>query len=420
MGVSITPMVIELALVNNLDTWITVISVKLILLVIISIILSIIVVIWRFRYVRINRWYIYFFIGTVIVLIPTVIVKRLKDPVSARIPYSLYYSFSAYLDNKKIISEDRNTFDNVSVKAQSDSITVILILGESLRADHIPMNGYSRNTMPHLNSDTSIISFPNVYTEAWCTHLSIPHIITDADSIHRERAFSEQSLITLFNKADFNTVWMTNQDAVSTYSYFMHEADTIIAPKSGSSLYNFNKWLDIDLLPELKNILNKIINKQLIVIHSIGSHWWYPSHYPDSLTVFKPEIKSKIISEISDTELINSYDNTIIATDDFIYHIISEIKDLNSIIIYISDHGEALGENGNYLHAADYPQLHNPAHFIWYSTKYAEKYPEKIKAALHNSLNEWNSDIIFHSVIDAADIKTDIINNDLNVLYLKE
>lgn len=278
------------------------------------------------------------------------------------------------------------------------------MIGESLRSDHVSLNGYERNTFPNLGKDTSVVSLPNVYTEAWCTHTSVPHIVTNADSLHNDRAYHEQSFITLFKKAHYHTSWLSNQDANKSYVYFMHEADTCIMGNATKSMYNFDLWLDTELLSAIKETLDRHDEKKLLVIHSIGSHWWYRSHYPDSLAVFRPEIDSRVLSDLSKTQLINSYDNTIIATDDFLYKIIELLRHRNALMVYISDHGEALGENGNYLHADNYPQLHNPACLVWYSSIYKDMYPEKVANLRKSASKRWLTDAIFHSVLDGATI----------------
>ncbi len=169
------------------------------------------------------------------------------------------------------------------------------------------------------------------------------------------------------------------------------------------------------MIPHLESILACGVRPKLVVMHTIGSHWWYKSHYDDSRAVFKPEINSRVLSDLTDEQLINSYDNTIVETDYFLWNVIGRIKGRNAVMIYISDHGEALGENGNYLHGGDYPQLHNPAMLVWYSHSYAATFPEKTNAVKEQRNISASTDIIFHSVVDAASLKTDAVDLSLSV-----
>ncbi|MDE6488065.1 MAG: sulfatase-like hydrolase/transferase, partial [Paramuribaculum sp.] len=196
---------------------------------------------------------------------------------------------------------------------------------------------------------------------------------------------------------------------------FMHEADTLVRCNAARSLYAYDKWLDTDLLPALDDFLSGGNGRKMAVLHTIGSHWWYRSHYPDSLAIYRPEINSRIVSELTREQMVNSYDNTIIATDSFLSQLVGRLRGLNSVLIFISDHGEALGEEGNYLHGDDYEQLHPTACFVWYSSEYARRYPEKTAALRNNAGRSLLTDVMFHSVLDAASISTPALDRSQSI-----
>lgn len=415
MGASITPAVIELAMINNAVTWFTLVSPMLIMLMILSAVLSIAVVFCRFKYTdnphRWPVWAICLISGAVI----PVHIHRFKAPIEARMPYSFVRSFQGWLSNRKAVAECRDTFNNVPATCPDDSLTVIFIIGESLRPDHLTLNGYSRLTTPSLSSDTAVVSLPDMRTIPFFTHTSVPRIMTRADSLHPDLADEEQSFITLFKKAGYRTVWLSNQDEVQSYSYFMHEADELLRINAGRTFYDYGLQLDEDLLPPLDQFLSSDAPRKLAVIHSIGSHWWYRSHYRPENALFKPEIDSRIISELSTEQMVNSYDNTILATDAFVNEIITRLRDKNAIIIFISDHGEALGENGKFLHGGDFPELHSTACFVWYSPIYAMRYKDKIARLKENASKRYMTDVMFHSALDAAAITTPALDGDMSI-----
>lgn len=417
MGLSLTPTLLELTFINQWSTWTTVISFTLIAVTIVAALFATGIVLLRWHRVKTPGklwiWLPLFIAG---VLIP-VKIPSLKAPVSARIPYSFYYSFRDWASNRKAISEHRDTYRRTPAHAAPDSPDVILVIGESLRPEHLQLNGYRRPTTPHLAKDTAVISFTGMKTDYLYTHASVPHIMTRAYASDEDPAYSDQSFITLFRNAGYRTAWLSNQDEVNTYAYFMHEGDTLIQCNSARNLYIFDKWFDLDLLPHFDNFMKGKESKKLAVLHTIGSHWWYPSHYPDSLAKFRPEVNSRVLSELSHDQIINSYDNTILATDDFLYKIISSLRNRNAILIYISDHGEALGEDGNYLHADDYPQLRNTACIIWTSPEFDRRFPEKVKALKKNADRQYKTDAIFHSVLDAASIETPVINKSKSLFH---
>ncbi|MBR5147523.1 MAG: phosphoethanolamine transferase, partial [Bacteroidales bacterium] len=291
----------------------------------------------------------------------------------------------------------------------------VFVIGESLRSDHLQINGYERETTPYLVKEDNIVMLTDIYTEACFTHTSVPHIMTQADSLNPQKAYNEQSFVTIFNNAGFRTTWIANQESVSTYAYFMNECDTLIYVNGSKSVYTFDKWLDEDILPYLEDELQDSNPTQLHIVHSIGSHWWYNSHYTDEFERYKPVVMSRVVSSNTQEEMINSYDNTILYTDYFIKNTIDLIRDKKAILVYLSDHGESLGEDGYFLHGTDRPELHYPAAFVWYSDKYAQSFPDHIDNLKKNSGKRYRSDYLFHSIIDAADITTEYKNPQLSI-----
>lgn len=416
LGLSLTPTLIDLAVTNDVSTWSTVVTPQLILLTSAGLGCGIWIARYRLRRVAPPFYGLAWIAGFLVAaLAPVTLIGRFKAPVTARIPYSFYFAMSDYLSNRRAIAEERHTFDSTPAAAAEEAPTVIFVIGESLRPDHLQINGYGRATTPFLASDTAVVSFPGMRTDQLYTHVSVPHIVTRADSLDPETAYREQSFITLFKKAGYQTAWLSNQDEVETYAYFMHEADTLVRCNAARSLYAYDKWLDTDLLPALDDFLSGGNGRKMAVLHTIGSHWWYRSHYPDSLAIYRPEINSRIVSELTREQMVNSYDNTIIATDSFLSQLVGRLRGLNTVLIFISDHGEALGEEGNYLHGDDYEQLHPTACFVWYSSEYARRYPEKTAALRNNAGRSLLTDVMFHSVLDAASISTPALDRSQSI-----
>lgn len=409
LGVSLTAQSLELALINNAATWATVITIPLVITAIVATVSAIAIAWFRFTRVHCPRPWIWMAAGMFILIIPGVLMPRLQGPVFERLPLSIYSSASQYIENRGEIAAERTAFENVPAQSSADSMTLVFVIGESLRADHLQLNGYQRTTTPRLASETNLVSFPRMRTIPYFTHTSVPYIMSRADSLNQTLGYSEPSFITLFRKAGFNTSWLSNQDSGFAYLYFMHEADTLINLDNGRSPYTFSKWLDADLLPHFTNLIDSPdYTRQLLVLHTIGSHWWYPTHYTDMETVFKPEVRSRVISEVTAQEMINSYDNTIVATDRFLHSVIDKLRNRTALLIFISDHGEALGEDGHFLHADDYAALHNPACFVWWSDTYANRYPHLIEALKDNSTKPFLTDALFHTALEAAQINTPV------------
>lgn len=418
IGISLTAASIEVALVNDATMWMTVISPILIAVIALSAVVSSAIAFYRWTRVRASRRtsLTALVLGLAVMFLPGYFFPRINASVSARLPFSIYYAFNDYFNNRRAIEENRDTYTNTPVAPASTPPDVFIILGESLRADHLPQNGYTRNTMPLLSRDTALISFPKVYSEATFTSASVPVLMTKADPADPAAPYNDQSFVTLFKNAGYSTAWFANQSISQSYAYFAHECDSLIYCNGAKSDYSYDKWLDADLLPMISQWSGKAAGPKLAVVHTIGSHWWYKSHYTDRQARFRPDISNKEIAASTAQQIINAYDNTIIATDEFLAGLFDSLRGRNAVVLFISDHGEGLGENGIYLHASDNEATHYPACFIWYTPEYARLFPDKVGATRRGKDQRHTTEAIFHTVLDLGVLETPALDRSKSLL----
>jgi len=153
-------------------------------------------------------------------------------------------------------------------------------------------------------------------------------------------------------------------------------------------------------------------NKIFYVLHTTGSHGpSYYEKYPKAFEHFKPVCKTVDLKQCTQEELLNAYDNTILYTDDIlgrVIEILKKQKERSSLLMYISDHGESLGEYGLYLHGTPYsiaPDFQKKIPFIfWASEKFkAQKDFEKLDFSSQKEYGQYN---VFHSILGAFDMNS--------------
>jgi len=412
-GTTYTTMILDAALDNDTQMTLELIDFKLILCILVSLVLSVSIVIYRFKRIKVHN----VFTNTVLALLFILLlfnIPRIKNPIRERIPFNLYFVTYRYLVEKEEALKIREPLPVPTQCGTENDLNLVFILGESLRPDHLGFNGYERNTTPYLSKE-DIISFPYIYSEETYTNASLPRILTRADSIRPDYGYSERSFIDIFKSCSYHTSWLANQEPAKSYVYFMNECDTLIFVNTDKSPYVFDKWTDESLLAPFKSVLHATERNKLIIMHTIGSHWYYNSHFTEEFQQFNPTVKSRIVSSNTKEEMINSYDNTILFTDYFIFRVIEELRDKNAIIIYLSDHGEALGEDGAWLHAADEEFVHYPACFVWMSPKYKEAHPDKYATLQSNREKRYQTDFLFHSIIGASGIESELLIPQLDI-----
>ncbi len=317
-----------------------------------------------------------------------------------RLPYNVFYGLLAYYQQPKLQLNHKTP----PISYVNDSLTVVFVLGETVRADHLSINGYKRNTTPNLFfHQKQIISFKNLFTSNSYTGASVPQILTNKRLNDTINQFI--SVFSVANNAEFKTIWIGNQTLEkSFYPIVKTNQQTVLIDKY-KSVFSFNKKLDEEMLPVLDSVLNTS-SRQLITVHMIGSHWWYENRYSSEFKKYTPVIASKHIPSLSSTQIINSYDNTIVYLDYFLDEIIQRLEERKSpsVLFYVSDHGEFLGENGKWLHAQAGEATSNPAYIIWFSKKYIEKYPDKISLLKTIKNNQLTTDVIFYELLNILDI----------------
>ena len=316
--------------------------------------------------------------------------------LTRRLPYSVEVATSEYFTKNELALYPIAK----TLKSNTDAIKVIFVLGETVRADHMQLNGYSRNTNPLLSEKSNLISFPKTYTNKTYTAESLQQLFTNA-SLNDNFDKPKYSLIDVLNHANVKTNWIGNQTPEISYEIFINQCQTKQILDPFHSELSFQKAYDIEMLLPFKKVFQSPY-RQFTTLHMMGSHWWYETRYPDAFRKYTPVIKSKNISSNSQQEMVNSYDNTILYLDYFLDQTIriAEKDQGENLLIYLSDHGELLGENNQWLHAQAAESVSNPAMVIWYSDAFAAKHPEWIVRLNAIKTQKLDLDFLFPSVLE--------------------
>ena len=156
-------------------------------------------------------------VGSIILIsIFFIVEKKRYNTFRSRLPYKLYYSFKEYLEEPdlKLLSLDKDNF----ISKIEDTLNVVLVVGESVRADHLGINGYSRKTTPALSSRlNNIISYKNIYTNKTYTAISVPQILSDMSIYDEGDKKGVRSLFGVLRKSGIYTSWIGNQLIENNY-----------------------------------------------------------------------------------------------------------------------------------------------------------------------------------------------------------
>ena len=415
---TLTPMLIEASLHNDLGTSADLISWWLIAFIVLNLVFAGFMIGWRWKKITIKKVWIYTVLAAAFFILMYHFNGRLQRGLNERFPVNVYHNFRLYNQYRVAISAERINPSQSVVRISNDSLTVVFVLGETLRADHLSLNGYERETTPLLAKRNNLISFPYIYSPYTHTNPSLPYILTRADSLSPERAYNETSFIPLFRQCGFYSAWIGNQDPGNTYISLIYECDTVLFAHPEKTSFVYQMWLDEDLLPITEALQNVSNPNKLLILHTIGGHWYYNNHVSPECTQFIPTTKTRVLSQCSKEELINSYDNTAVYADYFLNKLLDLFENENAMVIYLSDHGESLGEDGHWLHANDAPAEQNPACIVWFSEEYKARYPDFFEAMEKNKNKRFGTEFLYHSILRAANIQTDVYENSLDIFSI--
>lgn len=234
-------------------------------------------------------------------------------------------------------------------------VLLVIVAGETARAQNWSLGGYGRDTNPQL-ARRDIVYFPDVTSCATATATALPCMFSPLT--HRDYSYEAglgtENLLDVLSHAGFHVEWWDNNTGDKHIAdrlpvHRMDAGDDAAACASG-------ECIDAVFLPRLRALAEGMTRDTAVVLHQIGSHgpsYWL--RYPAGDEVFRPACHSEELADCTNDEIVNAYDNTIRYTDSFLAGVIDLLGAEERIIpamVYVSDHGESLGENGLYLHGA--------------------------------------------------------------------
>ncbi len=328
--------------------------------------------------------------------------------------YSLYkYIHQRYFARPK--PYQTIALDATQTRKNSKNTLLILVVGETARAMNYESNGYARPTNQHTR-DLGVVSYQNVTSCGTATAISVPCMFTRTlrQDFSRGNADNQDNLVDILKRAGLGVMWLDNDGGCKN---MCRSAENITIDTSKRPWCNGSVCVDEVLLENLQSKIDTLRGKNsVLVLHIMGSHGpTYYQRYPQQHQYFKPDCVRSDIQNCSKQTLINSYDNTILYTDFIISRLIkllqTNTREWDTALIYLSDHGESLGENGLFLHGIPYavapPQQTHVPLMTWFSPTFIQQKNIDMRcvqqAAQHNA---YSHDNLFDSMLGLLDINT--------------
>ncbi|NOR30199.1 MAG: phosphoethanolamine--lipid A transferase [Sulfitobacter sp.] len=301
-------------------------------------------------------------------------------------------------------------------------VLTIVVAGETARAQNFSLNGYGVETNPRL-AKLPVVSFSNVTSCGTATATSLPCMFSqfDRDEYSFQKGISNQSVLDVLDHAGMHVEWWDNNtgnkgiaDRVTSRSLTHTENAEFCAA---------GECMDGIFIEALKEYAATVTQDTVLVLHQIGSHGpTYYLRYPEEFEQFKPACRTAEFKLCTPAEITNAYDNTIAYTDEILAQTIEFLEEqdqLSTALLYVSDHGESLGEGGLYLHGSPYfmaPEYQTKVPMIlWMSQNFKTQFDVDRGCLSAKTDSPLSHDNLFHSLLGMLDIQTDVRNSDLDL-----
>jgi lipid A ethanolaminephosphotransferase len=298
----------------------------------------------------------------------------------------------------------------------------VLVVGETARAANFSLFGYPRQTNPEL-AQLGIIAFSDVKSCGTSTEVSVPCMFSPygrADYDER-RIRNSETLLDVLVRAGYRVLWIDNQSGCKGVCKGTGVEYEKIDPASAPDLCQGGECYDEIIARRLETALADVRGNTVIVLHMMGNHGpAYFHRYPAQFRKFVPDCATAELRDCSRQEVVNAYDNAILYTDHVLAQLIKaldvESPRLDSAMLYVSDHGESLGEKGLYLHGIPYSiapdvQTHVPM-IVWLSPAMIDS-GDVNPQCLHGKVDvALSHDNVFHSLLGLLDVSTSAYRED--------
>ena len=290
-------------------------------------------------------------------------------------------------------------------------ILFVLVVGETARAQNFSLNGYWRATNPEL-AKRDVINFPFATSCGTSTEVSLPCMFSQQGRAHYDEAKiqSHESVLQVLSRVGVNVIWRDNQSGCKGVC-------------DGLRVDQFDA-MDEALLQGMDRIVQDAKGNTLVVMHQLGSHGpAYYKRYPPAFKRFAPTCDSDDLRVCEAATIVNAYDNTLLYTDHVLAQVIDQLEAAqathDTAMLYVSDHGESLGESGLYLHGVPYaiaPDVQKRVPFVlWMSGNFGADAGVDPACMRRRAQQAVSHDNLFHSLLGVFFVQTKAYEEALDV-----
>ncbi len=304
-----------------------------------------------------------------------------------------------------------------SWQGRKKPVLFVVVVGETARAANWGLSGYARQTTPELAKRDDVINFEKVTACGTNTEVSLPCMFSAVGrrNYDEARIRGSESVLHVLARAGFKVLWRDNQSGCKGVCEGLAEQRLSSAAVPG--LCDGERCLDDILLHGLEQVLEDGDGNRVVVMHQLGNHGpAYYKRYPAEYRRFLPACENPDLAKCSQEEIVNAYDNALLYTDAMLARTIGFLrgveKKYDTALLYVSDHGESLGENNLFLHGVPYaiaPRVQTEVPMVmWVSPGFAGSFGLDLACLRAQAKQPVAHDHLFHTLLGVLDVNTGV------------
>jgi lipid A ethanolaminephosphotransferase len=291
---------------------------------------------------------------------------------------------------------------------------LIVVVGETARAANWGLSGYARQTTPQLAA-LDVINFARVTACGTSTEVSVPCMLSPygRHAYDERRIRGSESLPHVLSRGGFRVAWLDNQSGCKGTCDGLESwrPDAAATPEECRD----GECFDGALVAGARRLTDGRPENTVLFLHLIGNHGpTYGKRYPAGFRRFEPTCDSADLGRCSPQAIVNTYDNALLYTDHVLAQAIALLKEKqethDTALVYVSDHGESLGENGLFLHGMPYaiaPAVQKEVPMVmWLSAGYGASFALDADCLRRRAAEPATHDHLFHTVLGLLDLRT--------------
>jgi lipid A ethanolaminephosphotransferase len=232
-------------------------------------------------------------------------------------------------------------------------------------------------------------------------------------SYDETKILRRESLPQQLARAGIRVVWRDNQSGCKGVctGLEVHTFNEANAPGLCTSGHCFDEIL----LHGMGALAREPRSDLFVVLHQLGNHGpAYYRRYPSAFAQFEPACQTDALHQCTQQQIVNAYDNALRYTDHVLARVIAFLEQQRDwydvAMVYVSDHGESLGERGLYLHGMPYAiapkeQLEVPM-LWWMSPEFVRHRNIDVSCLRRRARDDVSHDYLFHSITGVLDVET--------------